>query len=159
MHLLAANIMLTSGTKDAPKNPVLEARLVVRRAELAKAKNVAKDEEVSTKPLKSGEPYNSRVTPTCQSKRGTKGTMVVDTSKNIRSTLHCKATSWVPSLKPDKGNLIPASTFVFGDHVLASYLNRVMVLLNDYDTCKALDKKQHLKRLDRAHHKVISLAH
>lgn len=76
MYLIIFNIMLTLGTKTAPKNLALETRLAEKYAELAKAKEVG-----AKLLLKGGDQDKSKVTPTHQSKREANGMIVIDPLK------------------------------------------------------------------------------
>lgn len=129
-----------SATKDALKNPTLVKRLAKRKAKLDKSKGVKKTIKVATKsPPEGSNQEKMRVNPSCLTNRGLNGAVVAEAARKMKV---CPPTaSRFPTLRDDKAQPILSTTCAFGDVLLVGRLNRIDILLEDYDVCVALDEK------------------
>lgn len=118
---------------------------------MAKVEWVVSSSEVVSKPSapKGGNQSKVKETPPRSSKRASDDAVSTDTSKK-QKVAPSSPNALVPSLRDDKGSPIPIGAIMFSDHVLATRLNHVTILPQDYDTRMVLEEAQCLARLERA---------
>lgn len=110
--------------KNPSTKPALEDRIIARKETEAKATTGKVGASCKTPPSpKIGELDKANVNPTRGSKRGD-DTLTNNVAKKKNFNLPPPpATSWVPSLRDEQGNLVPSWAFAFNNHSLSARLN------------------------------------